>query len=76
MRWLSVIDANCPSLSPEALKVLYGRSPGLLSFPCLPTPFLGQWPEVWKTINSLQLRGQLRTYLSPAMAGHMHRIPF
>ena len=73
MRWLSEIPANRPSLSPEALKVLYGRSPGLLSFPCLPTPLLGQWPEVWKTIYSLQLRGQLRTM--PQLTGH-HRIPF
>lgn len=42
MRWFSVNrSAKRPSLSPEALKVLYGRSPGLLSFPCLPTPVNG-----------------------------------
>ena len=74
MRWFSInLSAKRPSLSPEALKVLYGRSPGLLSFPCLPTPMIGTVARGLENHLQLTVAG---TAPDLARLSGIHRIPF
>jgi len=55
---------SVPAFHPKLWKYFTAGLLACLVFLAFPPRLPGQWLEVWKTTYSLQLRGQLRTYLA------------